>query len=116
MLMDASKLGTKVKEGKNQRTVLSDEETKLIENTFIKKQELDDFSILVSSEDIAKKNYSFSAGQYFDVKIEYVDMTPEESNQAISSYKKELANLFAQGNDLSSKIETDLEALSYEDD
>lgn len=116
MLMDASKLGTKVKEGKNQRTVLSDEETKLIENTFIKKQELDDFSILVSSEDIAKKNYSFSAGQYFDVKIEYVDMTPEEFNQAISSYKKELANLFAQGNDLSSKIETDLEALSYEDD
>ena len=31
----------------------------------------DDFSVVVSYDDIAAKNYSLSAGQYFDVKIEY---------------------------------------------
>ena len=33
---------------------------------------------MVSYDDITAKNYSLSAGQYFDVKIEYVDITPEQ--------------------------------------
>ena len=50
----------------------------LIIETFNAKEAVDDFSVAVSCDDIKAKNYSLSAGQYFDVKIEYVDITPEE--------------------------------------
>lgn len=113
MLMDASKLGTKVKEGKNQKTVLSNEETKMIEDTFISKQEKEDFSILVSSEDIVKKNYSFSAGQYFEVKIEYVPLTEKEFNQKIAGAKDELNKLFEKSKKESEEIINSLEKLTH---
>lgn len=111
MLMDASKLGTKVKEGKNQKTVLSDEETKMIEDTFISKQEKEDFSILVSSEDIAKKYYSFSAGQYFEVKIEYEKLTQEEFQQRIAHYEADLKTSFEEERKLEEEISKTLRSL-----
>lgn len=78
VLMDASKLGTTVKEGKNQKTLLSPEEEQQIIDTFNRHEAVEDFSVVLSYEQIAEKNYSLSAGQYFDVKIEYTDITPEE--------------------------------------
>ena len=64
VLMDASKLGETVKEGKNQKTLLStDEENRIIE-TFNQHEAKEDFSVVVSYEQIKEKNYSFSAGQY----------------------------------------------------
>ncbi len=74
ILIDASKLGEKYKEGKNQRTLLREFEVESIINTFINREQKDDFSVVVSFDDIKGKNYSFSAGQYFEVKIEYVDI------------------------------------------
>ncbi|WP_153046731.1 N-6 DNA methylase, partial [Streptococcus suis] len=78
VLIDASNLGTKVKEGKNQKTVLSPDEESQIIQTFINKEVVEDFSVKVSYEEIKDKNYSLSAGQYFDIKIDYVDISPEE--------------------------------------
>ena len=78
LLMDASKLGKKIKVGKNQKTVLSKEELDKIVDIFVKHIIDEDFSVLVTYDQIKEKNYSFSAGQYFDVKIEYVELTPEE--------------------------------------
>ena len=78
MLVDASKLGKKVKDGKSQKTVLSNEEVAKIEDTFINSDVVDDFSVKVTYEQIQEKNYSLSAGQYFEVKIEYVELTPKE--------------------------------------
>ena len=78
VLIDASNLGTTVKEGKNQKTLLSETEEDHIIETFIQKTAVEDFSIVVSYEDIKSKNYSLSAGQYFEVKIEYIDITTEE--------------------------------------
>lgn len=89
ILIDASKLGTKVKEGKNQRTVLSEEENNKIIDTFIKRDIIEDFSILVKNEVIQEKNYSWSAGQYFEVKIEYVDITQEEYEKMIDDFNKD---------------------------
>ena len=43
MLIDASDLGTKVKVGKNQKTLLSNEEENRIIATFNGKQAVDDF-------------------------------------------------------------------------
>jgi type I restriction enzyme M protein len=61
VLMDASKLGETVKDGKNQKTVLRNEEEDKIINTFNAHEAVEDFSVVVSYEQIAEKNYSFSA-------------------------------------------------------
>ena len=114
MLVDASKLGKKVKEGKNQKTVLSDEEITLIEDTFINQDVVDDFSVKVSYEQIAEKNYSFSAGQYFEVKIEYVELSKDEFNKRISAYAARLNQLFADGKELEQSINRGLGDLGHE--
>ena len=86
LLMDASKLGTKVKDGKNQKTVLSNKEVTRIIDTFIDHVESEDFSISVSYDDIKEKGYSFSAGQYFEVKIEHIDITEEEFAERMEKF------------------------------
>ena len=63
VLMDASKLGTKVKEGKNQKTVLSDEEEQLIINTFNAHKAVEDFTVVLSYDQIKEKNYSSQISQ-----------------------------------------------------
>lgn len=115
VLIDASKLGTKVKtDGKNQKTVLSEEEEQKIISTFNNHEAVEDFSVVVSYEDIKKKNYSFSAGQYFEVKIEYVDITAEEFEEKMSGFKSTLKELFAEGKELEEEILGSLEGLKYE--
>ena len=104
MLIDASKLGKKVKDGKNQRTVLSDEEVKRIEDTFINQEVIDDFSVKVSYDDIKNKGCSFSAGQYFEVKIEYVDITAEEFEVKMGEYKCSLSERFKKSHELEEEI------------
>lgn len=114
MLVDASKLGKKVKEGKNQKTVLSDEEVSLIEDTFIRQDVVHDFSVKVSYDQIEEKNYSFSAGQYFEVKIEYVELSEEEFNNRMLAYASRLNQLFAEGKELEQTIKERLGELKYE--
>lgn len=114
ILMDASKLGTKKKDGKNQRTVLSNEEIKKIEDTFIRHEEIEDFSVIVSYDDIKEKNYSWSAGQYFEVKIEYVELTQEEFKEKMASYMNSLNTFFSDGAKLENEIMKQLEGLKYE--
>ena len=115
LLMDASKLGHKEKvDGKNQRTVLEPEEIQDIIGTFINGEEKDDFSVLVDYEQIEQKKLSFSAGQYFEVKIEYVEFTPEEFDAKMNDYTVELQNLFAEGNKLQQEILEQLKKVRYE--
>ena len=114
MLVDASKLGKKVKDGKNQKTVLSYEEIEKIENTFINQEVVDDFSVQVTYDEIKDKNYSLSAGQYFEVKIEFVELTPEEFEEKMNSFKSNLDRLFSEGRSLEDEIKERLEELSYE--
>lgn len=113
MLVDASKLGTKVKDGKNQKTILSSEEVKQIEDTFINKEVIDDFSVKVTYEQITEKNYSFSAGQYFEVKIEYIELTAEEFADKMATYTANLDTLFAEGQALEKSIKEKLGELKY---
>ena len=108
VLMDASKLGTTVKEGKNQKTLLSHEEENLIIKTFNAHKAVEDFSVVVSYEQIKEKNYSLSAGQYFDVKIEYTDITPKEFEQNIAGYRKNLEQLFGESKKLEKEIKEGL--------
>ena len=114
LLVDASKLGEKIKVGKNQKTVLSDTELDKIVKTFTDHIVEEDFSVSVSYEQIKEKNYSFSAGQYFDVKIEYIDITEEEFNKKIQEYTTSLEKLFAEGKTLEDEIKSSLKELKYE--
>ena len=90
LLVDASNLWEKLKlDWKNQKTVLSPEEEQKIIDTFRNKEEIEDFSKLVSFDDIKEKNCSRSAWQYFDVKIEYIDITQEEYEEMIDNFNKD---------------------------
>ena len=114
MLIDASNLGKKVKDGKNQKTVLSPDEVLLIENTFIKHEIIENFSISVTYDDIKNKNYSLSAGQYFEVKIEYEELSEQEFYKRMKKYQDEIEKLFDQGNFLEDEIKKKLEGLKYD--
>ena len=112
VLIDASNLGTKVKEGKNQKTLLSDTEEQQIIDVFNSKEAKDDFSIVASYEDIKAKNYSLSAGQYFEVKIEYVDITQEEFTTKMKGFEMNLERLFGESKNLEKEIKGNLKSLS----
>lgn len=114
VLIDASNLGEKVKDGKNQKTVLTPAEEQQIIDAFNQKQAHEDFSVAVSYEEIINKNYSLSAGQYFDVKIEYVDITPEEFAAKMQSYTQNLEELFKESHTLEEEIKKQLAVLNYE--
>ncbi|MCH1920624.1 type I restriction-modification system subunit M [Shewanella sp. A3A] len=114
VLIDASNLGEKIKDGKNQKTVLSYEEEKRIVDVFNFKDAEEDFSVVVSYDDIEDKNYSLSAGQYFDVKIEYVDITPEQFAAKMKSFTSKLDDLFSQSRELETKIKEQLAGLKYD--
>ena len=114
VLIDASGLGETVKDGKNQKTVLTEAEEAQIISTFNEKKAVDDFSVVVSYEAIAAKNYSLSAGQYFDVKIEYVDISQDEFEEKLRSFSSNLDRFFAESRDLEIEIKKQLAGLKYE--
>jgi type I restriction enzyme M protein len=114
VLMDASKLGETVKEGKNQKTVLTETEELRIINTFNKHEAIEDFSVVVDYEQIADKNYSFSAGQYFDVKIDHIDISPRTFAEKMDSFKTNLDSLFASSKTMENEIIDKLMKLKYE--
>ncbi|MCW5910233.1 MAG: SAM-dependent DNA methyltransferase [Cyclobacteriaceae bacterium] len=114
VLMDASKLGETIKEGKNQKTVLRPEEEEKIINTFNRHEAVDDFSVVVSYEQIKEKNYSLSAGQYFEVKIEYVDITAKEFDSKLNDFQNNLKDMFAESAKLEKQIIENLKKLKFE--
>ncbi len=111
VLLDASKLGTKVKDGKNQKTVLSEAEEDRIIATFNGKQAVEDLSVVVSYDDIAAKNYSLSAGQYFEVKIEYADLTLAQFATKMQGFSDNLDKLFKESAGLEQEIKKQLAGL-----
>lgn len=114
VLIDASGLGDKVKDGKNQKTLLSEAEEDRIIATFNAKQAVEDFSVVVSYEQIAAKHYSLSAGQYFEVKIEYSELTPAQFAQKMQGFTDKLDELFKESAGLERKIKKQLAGLRYE--
>ncbi|MDP8220584.1 MAG: class I SAM-dependent DNA methyltransferase [Candidatus Stygibacter frigidus] len=115
VLIDASNLGEKVKDGKNQKTVLTSEEEQRIIETFNNKQVVDDFSVVVKYDEIKEKNYSLSAGQYFEIKIEYVDITHDEFEEKMNNYKANLAKMFEESRKLEDEILSNFDGLEKSD-
>ncbi|MBR5846893.1 MAG: SAM-dependent DNA methyltransferase [Bacteroidaceae bacterium] len=113
ILIDASKLGEEYKEGNNQKRRLRPFEVDQIVNTFQNKESVEDFSVAVTYDEIKEKGYSLSAGQYFDIKIDYVDITEEEFNQRMNNYKQTLTEQFAESHRLEEEIMAQFEALKF---
>lgn len=114
VLMDASKLGKQVKDGKNQRTILSQAEQSQIIDVFNSKQQVEDLSVVVNKQQIQDKNYSFSAGQYFEVSIQYVDITAEQFAEQMKNHQAKLDDMFVEGEKLNYEIKKQLDGLMYE--
>lgn len=104
VLVDASKLGKKVKDGKNQKTLLSKADENKIIDAFGASEPDEDFSVLVDYEDIKEKNYSLSAGQYFQIKIEHVDISKDEFNTKMDAHHDNLQRLFSETSTLENEI------------
>lgn len=114
ILIDASNLGEKVKEGKNQKTLLSEADEEQIIRAFKAKEAVEDFSVVVSYDDIAAKNHSFSAGQYFTVKAELSNLTPAEFTQHLARRSDTLERLFKESKALEDRVRSNLKALKYD--
>lgn len=114
VLIDASKMGEEYKDGNNQKRRLRDFEIDQIVNTFLNKEVVEDFSVAVTYDEIIAKKYSLSAGQYFDVKIEYVELTPEEFAQKMQAYQTQLQEYFNEGAKLQAEIMEQLKKVKYE--
>jgi type I restriction enzyme M protein len=113
-LVDASKLGKKVKDGKNQKTVLSAQEEQQIIDAFKAITIIDGFSVLLTYDEIKAKNYSLSAGQYFDIKIEYTDITADEFADRIIAHKNTLSEMFKESKKQDTEILESLDLLRYD--
>lgn len=114
ILIDASKMGEEYQDGKNKKRRLRDFEINKIVHTFLSNKAIDDFSVAITYNEIIQKNYSLAPGQYFDIKIEYVDLTQEEFQEKMNSYKQELEKLFNEGNKLQKEIMRQLNKVKYE--
>ena len=114
VLIDASKLGEEYKDGNNQKRRLRPKEIEKIITTFRNKEAVDDFSVAVTYDEIIAKKCSLAAGQYFDVKIEYVELTQEEFETKMAEFKSELQSFFDEGNALQAEIMKQLGKVKYE--
>lgn len=114
VLVDAASLGTKVKDGNNQKTLLSaDEEQRIIDAVNYQTSE-DGFSVVKTFEEIKTGKYSFNPGTYFDMIIEHIEITADEFSDKIIASKDRLSKMFKQGADLECEILKGLEGLSLE--
>ena len=113
VLIDASKLGETIKENGNQKTKLRTEEIQQIVNTFRNKEVVEDFSVTPTFDEIKEKGYSFSAGQYFDIKIDYVDITEDEFNRRMDNFKTTLRQQFNESHRLEEEILKQLDCIGF---
>lgn len=113
VLIDASKLGETIKENGNQKTKLRTEEIQQIVNTFRNKEVVEDFSVTPTFDEIKEKGYSFSAGQYFDIKIDYVDITEDEFKRRMDNFKTTLRQQFNESHRLEEEILKQLDCIGF---
>lgn len=114
VLIDASNLGTKIKEGKNQKTLLSKEEEQLIIDTVNDTTVVDSFSVVKTFDELKAGKYSFNPGGYFDVNIEHIEITPNEFAEAMKESKAKLSTMFEDSKILETEILEGFGRLIYE--
>lgn len=104
MMIDASNIGEKIKDGKNQRTLLNNIDVELIINSYISKNIIEDFSVLVPYDKIRLNKYSLNPGQYFEYKIVINELTSKEFNSQMDNYIANLNKMFKSSNKMEQNI------------
>lgn len=113
VLVDATKLGSQMKDGGNQRTVLSAEDERAIVAAFNDRVDVEDLAVVLEHKDIVENNYSFAAGQYFKTTIPFQEMTVQEFNETIINSSQKLADMSKKGANISEMIEKNLNKLVF---
>ena len=114
ILINATKLGTTIKEGDNEKTVLSNDEENLIIKTFKEKNIIENFSVIVDQKEIIEKKYSFSAGDYIYFKVNYSNLSKDEFNKKINSSKLKIRKLSEDFKKLENEIFKNLDKIKYD--
>ena len=112
ILIDASKLGEDYQEDNLKKHRLTSDEIDTIVDVFQNKKEVEDFSVAVTYDRIRKKKYSLSAGQFFDVKIQYIDITADEFKKRMNGYRESLTIKFRETQELEEEIIKQLDNLT----
>lgn len=113
-LMDASKMGEVINLDDGKRTILSNEDTNKIITTFKDRIIKENFTVRVQTNKIKTSKYSLSAGQYFEVKRNYSDISEDDFNNQLTTYKETLSQLFEESDLIDKKLLKCLEELKYE--
>lgn len=114
VLIDASKMGEDYQEGNNKKKRLRDYEINQIVNTFLNKEKVDDLSSVVTYDEIIDKNYSLAAGQYFDIKLEFIEISEEEYNAKIEQFENSLKKYCEENEILKNNILKSLGEIKYD--
>lgn len=114
VLIDASNLGEDYKEGDNKKIRLLQTDIDKIVNTFHNQEAVKEFSVVVTYDEIKENNYSLSAGQYFDVEIEYIDITEDEFNKKMADYETNLKSFFEESRKLETGILDSLSKIQFQ--
>lgn len=114
VLIDASKLGEEYLEGGIKKVRLTEAEMDSIVNVFISKVCIDNFSISVSYDQLLEKKCSLLAGQYFDIRVENIDITKDEFETKRLEFCSKLSALFEEGHRLESEIVNRIGVVEYE--
>ena len=114
ILIDAQKLGHAEKtDGKNQKTVLDESEIEKIIQTFNEYKNEEGFSTVVDYGRLKGRNYAFSAGQYFGVKVNYTEISQEEFECQLDEYKNDLELAFQNTHLIEKRIKKAMEGIGY---
>lgn len=104
-LMDASAMGEEKRIGRSRRIVLSQDESKWIINTFIKKDEVDKFTVLVNRQKIQENRYSCVPGYYFKPEFDFSKRTEKEFKNEMREHLLRLEELKLQRKQLEKEAE-----------
>ena len=70
------------------------------------------FSVIPSYEELEAKNYSLNPGQYFEIKIQYTDITQNEFKLKIRDFREEISSYNKLSDQLLKGINTSLDSLN----
>lgn len=116
ILADVTSYGEKIKEGKNQKTILSNNEIDSIIKIFNEENEIENISKKINIIDIEKNDYSFSVGQYLEVKQETVSITKEQFELMKNESLIELEKINNECEAVFQQIISEIGNLIYEDE
>lgn len=114
VLIDASHLGEEYKEGANKKRRLRDFEIEQIVEAFRGRMNVEALSIVVNYPEIQEKNYSLSAGQYFDIRINYSPLTVDEFELFLQDHKHRLELLMNESDTLRAQLFDGLDNLRFD--